>query len=162
MDLDGTLWDHLDISVTTPPFKRVSETQIEDSKGVKITLISGAVEFIKWVKENGGIISTCSWNVYSIAMSALETFGLATLFDYHMIYTNPNKYESIEKVIKYVNEDGKEVRNDLLFYLDDRDIHIEEVRKRFPELTFFHMWKNGTDFEFVKREILSRIKKIVQ
>ena len=46
-----------------------------------------------------------------------------------------------------IGEDGKPVNPNRLFYLDDRDLHIKEVKERFPELTFFQMWKNGTNFE---------------
>jgi magnesium-dependent phosphatase-1 len=160
LDLDGTVWDHLDISVTSPPYNRISETRIEDSKGVQITLLPGAVDFIKWVRTSGGIISTCSWNIYGIAMSALNAFDLIDLFDFHKIYTNPKKYESIEETLESVKKDGKEVRKDMLFYLDDRDIHIKEIEERFPDLTFFHMWKKVGSFGEVKKAILEKVNGV--
>ncbi len=158
-DLDGTLWDHLDVSSTSPPYTRVSTSTISDSKGVKLNLLPGAVNFIKWVRSEGGIISTCSWNEYEKAIGAVESFGLRDLFDYQKISTHPEKYLLMEQVINQVEGQGIAVQYNRLFYLDDRDIHIRDVKIRFPQLTFFQMWKNGTDYEFVKNSILSRLRE---
>ena len=38
VDLDGTLWDHEDISSLIPPFKRLSEFSFADSRGVVVNL----------------------------------------------------------------------------------------------------------------------------
>lgn len=159
-DLDGTLWDHLDISKTNPPFTKTSDVEIKDSKGACITLIPGAVDFVKWVKANGGIISTCSWNIYSIAMSALDTFSLTSLFDFQKISMDSRKYLSIQKLIEQISNDGKEVRQDMLFYLDDRDIHIKDIKEKFPDITFFHMWKEIMSFEDVKKAISEKLGKL--
>jgi magnesium-dependent phosphatase-1 len=158
LDLDGTLWDHLDITAASPPFTRISESIISDSLGVRISLLPGAVDFIKWVRSSGGIISTCSWNEYDKAIGALEAYGIVHLFDYQKVSTNPKKYLLMEEVISKLVQKGVSVRMDRLFYLDDRDIHISDVKVRFPELTFFLMWKNGTNYESVKSTILSKIK----
>ncbi len=158
-DLDGTLWDHLDVSSTSPPFNRVSTSTISDSKGVRLNLMPGAVDFIKWVRSEGGIISTCSWNEYEKAIGAVEAFGLVDLFDYQKISTRPEKYLLMEQVIKKVEERGLDVQYDRLFYLDDRDIHIRDVKIRFPQLTFFQMWKDGTNYESVKNSILTRLRE---
>ncbi|MGC8562703.1 MAG: magnesium-dependent phosphatase-1 [Thermoplasmata archaeon] len=158
-DLDGTLWDHLDISATNPPFTRISDSSISDSMGVKISLLPGAVDFIKWVRSNGGIISTCSWNEYDKAMDALKCFGLEKLFDFHKISTNPNKFQLMEQVLEALSKENISIDRKLLFYIDDRDIHIKDVKERFPEMKFFNIWKNGLNFEGVKKEISARLKE---
>ena len=33
MDLDGTMWDHKNVSELSPPFRRVLETRVVDSRG---------------------------------------------------------------------------------------------------------------------------------
>ncbi len=161
-DLDGTLWDHLDVSATSPPYSKISVSIISDSKGVRMHLLPGAVDFIKWVRTNGGLISTCSWNEYEKAYKALEAFGIVELFDFQKIATHPKKYVLMEEVLKQLREDGKPVSSNRLFYLDDRDLHIKDVKARFPELTFFQMWKNGTNYERVKKSIASRLAETEQ
>lgn len=158
-DLDGTLWDHLDITATNPPFTRISESVISDSRGVNISLLPGSVEFLKWVRAEGGIISTCSWNEYDKAIGALETFGLVGMFDFQKISTDPKKYLLMVEVIDHLNLDGKNVQQKRMFYIDDRDIHFRDVKTRFPEMTFFNVWRNGTDFEVIKKGILSIIEE---
>lgn len=156
-DLDGTLWDHLDITACSLPFTRLSDSVISDTKGTRITLLDGAVNFIEWVRNSGGIISTCSWNEYDKAIAGLEAFGLVRLFDFLKISTSPSKYKLIEDVISDLESEGKAISPDMLFYVDDRDIHIRDVKERFPEITFFRMWKNGMDFETVRAVISSKI-----
>lgn len=158
-DLDGTLWDHLDISATHPPFTRISDSSILDSMGVKISLLPGAVDFIRWVRSNNGIISTCSWNEYDKAMDALKCFGLEKLFDFHKISTNPNKFQLMEQVLEALSKENISIDKERLFYIDDRDIHIKDVKERFPDMKFFNIWKNGLDFEDVKRGISSRLEE---
>jgi magnesium-dependent phosphatase-1 len=158
-DLDGTLWDHLDITSTNPPFTKTSDTTISDSRGVHINLMPGAVEFLKWVRDNGGIVSSCSWNEFDKAFDAIKTFGVEQLFDFQKISTSPKKYLLMEEVLNELQNKGNSIRTDLLFYIDDRDIHIGDVLKRFPKLTFLQIQKNGITFEVIKRIIAERLNK---
>ncbi|MGC9131359.1 MAG: magnesium-dependent phosphatase-1, partial [Pyrobaculum sp.] len=48
LDLDGTAWDHLDISSLYPPFRRVSPLKIQDSRGVEVALRPHLPDFLKW------------------------------------------------------------------------------------------------------------------
>lgn len=157
LDLDGTLWDHLDITATIPPFTRISTSVISDTRGVNITLMPGAVEFMKWVRANGGILSSCSWNEYDKAMGAIQAYELIHLFSFQEISTNPGKYLLMEELISKLRNQGMSIQENRLFYLDDRDIHVKDVKTMFPELTFFHMWKDGLDFEDVEKTISSKI-----
>ncbi|MCL4447379.1 MAG: magnesium-dependent phosphatase-1 [Thermoplasmatales archaeon] len=158
-DLDGTLWDHLDVTSTNPPFRKISDTTISDAKGVHITLKPGAVEFLKWVRSSGGIVSTCSWNEFDKAFDAIKTFGVEQLFDFQKISTNPKKYLLMEEVLNELHGRGVSIRADSLFYIDDRDIHISEVLKRFPELTFFQIQKNGITFDAIRKIIAEKLNK---
>ncbi len=157
MDLDGTVWDHLDVSITDPPYRKISNDSIEDEKGVRLSLLPGAVDFVDWVRLNGGIISTCSWNIYDKAMGALVAFDIANKFDYHKISMSPRKDLAMEEIIRQLNGKGVRIENNLIFYLDDRDIHMKEIAARFPGLTFFHMWKKVRSFEEVKKKISESI-----
>lgn len=160
LDLDGTLWDHLDITSAIPPFTRVSDSTISDAEGTLINLSPGAVDFVKWVRNEGGIISTCSWNEYNKAIGALEAYRIIELFDFIKISTSPDKHVLMEEVLDQLKKEGTSISQDKLFYIDDRDIHMEKVRKRFPELTFFQIWKNGTNFNTIRGIILTKLKDI--
>lgn len=157
-DLDGTLWDHLDVSSTRPPFTRVTDSIIADSKGDRLTLNRGALEFIDWVKSSGGIISTCSWNDPAYAMAALKTFSLENIFDYHRISTNPGKHISMIDLLNLLDGKGIHIEKGRIFYLDDRDIHMDAVSSSVQGLTFLHMWKEVHDFEDAKSIIKAKLE----
>ena len=158
-DLDGTLWDHLDVTSTNPPFTKISDNVISDSKGIRITLMPGAVEFLKWVRTNGGTVSTCSWNEFDKAFGAIKTFGVEHLFDFQKISTSPKKFQLMEEVLNELQKRGIFIRADMLFYIDDRDIHINDVLKRFPDLSFFQIQKNGMTFDTIREAISGKLRK---
>ena len=158
LDLDGTFWDHLDVSSTAPPFVRISRDTIRDQKGITLTIKPGALDLISWVKSNDGILSSCSWNTPDIALLALEALDAARLFDYQRISTVPRKDLLMEDLLDYLRGLGIVIAQHHIFYLDDRDIHMTEIRKRFPELNFLHMWKKVKSFDDA-RLIISRVLK---
>ena len=157
-DLDGTLWDHLDVSSTKPPFTRESSTTISDTNGVKLTLLPGAVDFLKWVRTGGGLVSSCSWNEYDKAFGAIRTFGLEKLFDYQEISTSPNKHLLMEEVLNDLRDKGTVVTDKMMFYIDDRDIHLNEILKRFPGLSFFQIRKRGLTFDDIRKAIAEKVQ----
>ncbi len=155
LDLDGTFWDHLDVSSMSLPFRRTADDAIEDSDGNSLKLMDGSLEFVRWVRNKGGIISTCSWNKPEYAMSALETLQMENEFDYHRISTNPRKDLSMLDLIYELESTGTRIREDRIFYLDDRDIHMDHIRENLPRLNFLHMWKKVNGFAEAM-EIISR------
>jgi len=50
LDLDGTAWDHPDISSLYPPFKRVGPLAIADSRGVVVNLRPRLRYFLQWAR----------------------------------------------------------------------------------------------------------------
>ncbi len=156
-DLDGTLWDHLDVSSTRPPFMRISDNSISDSEGEVLTLNAGATDFITWARSSGGIVSTCSWNKPDYARAALKAFDLDSSFDYHRISTDPGKNLLMLDLIRELESRGQIITRDRIFYMDDRDIHMEDVRESLPELTFLHIWKDVRDFDAAKSIISAKL-----
>jgi magnesium-dependent phosphatase-1 len=126
MDLDGTIWDHLNISGVNPPYKRLDSKRIGNADNVTITLFQEAVDFIKWARENGAITTTLSWNRKDYAQEALETFGICNLFDYNSTDHTPDKDQRLLKLINLLNEQGMEIPAQRVVYIDDRDLHMEE------------------------------------
>lgn len=157
LDLDGTFWDNLDVSSTTPPFVRVSGDTIRDQDGETLTIKPGALEFIAWARKNEGIISTCSWNRKEVALSALRELGAIGLFDYQRIDPEPNKYELILSLMRELEASGNSISPDRVFYLDDRDLHMPDIRKNVDGLNFLHMWKIVKSYGEAKEIISTKL-----
>jgi magnesium-dependent phosphatase-1 len=143
VDLDGTLWDHPDVSSLELPFRRVSEDLIVDNRGVNIRLHKETVKLIIQARRRGAIVSSLSWNEPGHALDAIRAFGLADLFDYHAIDVHPRKGEYARRIVETVEKRcGVRLRPCQIVYIDDRDIHVENVRMRLGNIIFLQAWKN--------------------
>ncbi len=159
LDLDGTFWDNLNVSNTTLPFERVSQYTIRDRNGETLTIKPGVLSFLEWVKQNGGVTSTCSWNEPDIAISALKALDVADKFDYQEIDPEPRKDLLMLDLVNRLGQNGDSIPQENIFYLDDRDIHMQEIRQHLPKVNFLHMWKVVKDYP-TARDIISRSLKI--
>lgn len=158
LDLDGTIWDHLDVSMLNPPFQKVGENVIRDSNGEEIHLHADMIKILKWAKSNGAFTSTLSWNKPSHALSALEAFGIKELFDYHAIEPHPAKEEYAWKIIKTIEKRHKiKLKPCQIVYIDDRKIHLEGIARRLGKIIFLQAWKDFKSFEDAKDRILSSL-----
>jgi len=158
MDLDGTIWDHLNISGVNPPYKRLDSKRIGNEDNVTITLFPEAIDFIKWARENGAITTTLSWNRKDYAQEALEIFGICDLFDYNSTDHTPDKDQRLLRLINLINERGIEIPPERVVYIDDRDLHMEEINKNIGNIVFINIWKTTKNYneakEIVKKKIL--------
>ncbi len=160
MDLDGTLWDHLDISSLKPPFTRVSGNAIVDSNGVMVRLFSDAIKILRWARASGALVSTLSWNYPSKALAALEAFGLKDMFDYLIIEPHPYKGEMVRKLLEKIRlERGLELPPCRIVYIDDRDIHINEIRQKIGNVVFLRAWRDFRTYEEARILIESKLKE---
>ncbi|MGC8565662.1 MAG: magnesium-dependent phosphatase-1 [Thermoplasmata archaeon] len=157
MDLDGTVWDHLDISSVQPPYIRIDEGIIENTKGIKIKVYKEAIDFIKWSKNNGAIVTSLSWNITKYAMEALKVLGIENLFDYHLIEYHPEKYKLLLKLLKELENKGIKILPKNIVYIDDRDIHINDIKKYIGDIIFIWMWKNTKNYDDVKKIIIEKV-----
>ena len=57
IDLDGTLWDHKDVSQMKPPFKRMGEGMIIDSIGTTLKINETMLEILRMIKDEGVLLS---------------------------------------------------------------------------------------------------------
>ena len=124
LDLDGTLWDHLDISSLSPPFRRVCEGVIEDSRGVKVRIYGYMVNLALWARSTGAMVVSLSWNEPRIALEALKAFKVDSIFDYHVIEPHPWKGKALARFLK---EKGLSVPPERMVYFDDREIHLDDI-----------------------------------
>lgn len=143
MDLDGTLWDHEDISTLKPPFKKTSDYSFIDSHGVEVRVYRIAVDLLNYALSQGFITSTLSWNIPEIALDALETMGLDKLFHYHAIENHPYKALMAQRIVEALKR--AKCSRVIPIYIDDREIHVEEMRRAFPGLLYIRAWVTCSD-----------------
>lgn len=142
MDLDGTMWDHKNVSALTPPFRRVSSTAVQDAEGVSVSLYPDAVEIVKWARERGALVSSLSWNEPEKALGVLEAFGIRDLFHYHLVENHPRKHEMILKLLPLLRSEGLEIPLCRILYIDDRTIHLEDIYRHVGRIGFLQAWKD--------------------
>ncbi|MEB3778832.1 MAG: magnesium-dependent phosphatase-1 [Desulfurococcales archaeon] len=151
VDLDGTMWDNPDISMLTPPFRRIDSGVIVDSNGVVVRLYTGMARLVEWARESNAITSTLSWNEPSIAIEALKAFGLLGLFDYIAIEPHPYKGDMAIRVLERVRKErGLKIPACRIVYIDDRDIHLDDMVSKLGDIVFLRAW---VDFKGVEDAI---------
>ncbi|MEM3799696.1 MAG: magnesium-dependent phosphatase-1 [Thermoprotei archaeon] len=155
MDLDGALWDHLDISSVDPPYTPIGPGRIMGRDGTIVTLFPEAVEFIVWCRSNGAITCTLSWNHTHYAMEALEKLGIIYLFDYHETEFSPAKDQRLLHLLETLRRNHIVIPPERVVYVDDRDIHIEDIRRNVGNILFIHIWKDVKNYT-VARSIIKK------
>ncbi|MCD6373286.1 MAG: magnesium-dependent phosphatase-1 [Thermococcus sp.] len=152
LDLDGTLWDHEDASRLTLPYEFHGDYLV-DSTGQVLHIFPGVREFLKWA---GGrfVLSIASWNVEERVRPILEGFDLWHYVRFPKIENHPNKADMIRRTVKELESAGYCV--DGIIYVDDRTLHVDDVKRALPETRFIHMWVDAKSFEEL-RELLERV-----
>jgi magnesium-dependent phosphatase-1 len=157
MDLDGTVWDHLNISGVEPPYTRINSRQIKNPDNTIITIFECAVDFIKWAHENGAITTTLSWNRKDYAQEALQAFGICGLFDYNSTDHTPDKDQRLLQLINSLKEQGIYVPVNRVVYVDDRDLHMDAIRKNIGDIVFINIWKTTKNYLKAKEIVEMKI-----
>ena len=157
MDLDGTVWDHLDISSVKPPYHTAGPGKIQNQEGTVITVFPEALEFIRWCGSNGATTCTLSWNHREYVMEALEKLGIMELFDYHETEFSPAKDQRILHLLDVLRQKGTTVTPERIVYVDDRDIHMDDIRRNVGNILFLHIWKEVRNYEEARAIIRNRI-----
>ncbi len=155
IDLDLTLWNHSNLSITNPPYTKVGRNAIVDSRGERIELNYGAREFLEWAKEAGLMLFTLSWNEPTKAVEALKALGMDSLF--HGIYVEPHHRKDLVmlKALKDLEGEGISLKPCEIIYVDDKEVHGEQVKDSVGDVVFILMWSDVRDFielkEFVNK-----------
>ena len=152
LDLDGTLWDHEDASALVPPYEFGGDC-LTDSLGQELCLFPGVRRFLEWASERF-VLSIASWNIEERVRPILEGFGLWDYFRFPKIENHPNKGDMIARTLRELELSGYDVEG--VIYVDDRDIHVEDVKTVVPSIRFIHMWRDAKSFEEL-RELLGRM-----
>jgi len=159
MDLDGTLWDHLNISGVNPPYMRIDELSIKNNDNVIITVYKSALDFMKWAKSNGAIITSLSWNRTDYVNEALAKLGISELFDYNSTDYTPDKDKRLLKLIEELKMSGIDIKPEMIVYVDDRDIHMEAIKKNIGNIIFINIWKDIKNYDDAKKIVEEKILK---
>lgn len=146
LDLDKVVWDHYNVSILRPPFRRLSDRTIEDSFGERVTLRDDVREFLASVKRKGIFLSTLSWNSFDKAYEVLRAFELDSYFDLLVIEPHPEKQLMMERVLNHFS--GLGVTEEELLYVDDRAYMLEKVRAKFPKIMTVRFHPVGDCFSF--------------
>jgi len=159
MDLDGTLWDHLNISGVNPPYMRIDELSIRNNDNIIITVYKSALDFMKWAKSNGAIITSLSWNRTDYVNEALAKLGIIELFDYNSTDYTPDKDKRLLKLIEELKMSGIDIKPEMIVYVDDRDIHMENIKKNIGNIVFINIWKDIKNYDDAKKIVEEKILK---
>ncbi len=151
LDLDGTIWSSKDISSLRQPLRLKEKDIIEGSNRLTAKLYPGVREFLECMKKAGIPVFSLSWNHPEIAIEALSLLGISHLFRYHYIEPHPHKGDVMEKALRKL---GLSLKANEIVYVDDRDIHLQEIYRKIGEVCFIQMWRDTTSFQDLKDKIL--------
>ena len=156
LDLDGTLWDHPDVTSMEPPFERLGPLSLRDSRGVELRVYSYMARLALWARRSHGIVASFTWNVPWKALEALRTLGLDGLFDYHLAEPHPRKDLVLRRFLSSLRcERGYAPSPGEIVYIDDRDIHIGQIRETVGDVHFIRSHRDCRSYEECKRLIES-------
>lgn len=138
LDLDGTVWDHEDISKLRTPFRRLSRRKIVDDSGVVVTLNHGVDAVLTAAESAGYVIASLSWNNPEVASDALKAFGIYDRFHYHCIHPLPTKHTCLKELLALIeSETGVAISAGDVVYVDDRSIHAADIASYVGGVRFF-------------------------
>ncbi len=138
LDLDGTVWNHHDISRLKPPFHSLTSGKIVDADGVVVTLNHGVGAVISAAESVDYVIASLSWNNPEIATEALKSFGLYERFHYHCIHPLPTKHKCLKELLDQIREEtGVILDPGDVVYVDDRPIHVADISSYVGNVRFF-------------------------
>jgi len=154
-DLDGTIWDHEDISSLKLPFHKISDNIIIDSNGVIVKLHPHVHEVLNELYNMNICLTIASWNNWDHAYNALKAFNLIKYFKYIAIENHPRKHELIAKIINWYKESFSEIDFSEILYIDDRTIHLNDIYSNIGPIKFIQMWIDIKSYH----ELLNLIKQ---
>lgn len=159
LDLDGTLWDHKDISSLELPFIKLNEDTISDLHGTLVRLNYDIVKLLKWARGKGAITSTLSWNIPEKAIAALKAFDVIKYFDYLAIENTDRKDLILRKLLKKIKrERGITFKHNRIIYIDDLDIYVRDIYENIGKIHFLQV---NVDFSTFN-EAINIISKLLE
>ncbi|RLG81872.1 MAG: magnesium-dependent phosphatase-1 [Thermoprotei archaeon] len=157
IDLDKTVWDHFDASILYRPFKLYNRNCIIDSHGEKLCLYEGARAFLDFCKRNNFIISSLSWNRYSVTKEIMDLLGITKYFDYLFNKLCPLKNETLIQAIEIIKKNYALECYPKIIYIDDQRKYYDLIKNTLKEIYFIHIWIDIGSYE----ELIKYVKSLV-
>lgn len=139
-DADKTLWSHPNVSNLTLPFKLVDRNTVSDAEGVTFHLYEGIRELLSKLQRMGVTMTVASWNKPEPVKQALNLFSISCFFKIVKAEFHENKHLMIASTLSELSEDGVKLKSEEILYVDDRTLHIENVRNKVGAVHFIQMW----------------------
>ena len=155
-DADKTLWTHSDVSSLVLPFERVSRDILKDANGETFQLFNGVRELLEGLGNRKVINTVASWNKPEPVEEALSLFEINQFFKIVKAEFHPDKYLMIESIVSELAGTGIEFKAHEILYVDDRTLHLAEIRKKIGPIHFIQMW---VDVE-AHNEIMEYVEKM--
>jgi magnesium-dependent phosphatase-1 len=155
-DADKTLWTHPNVSSLVLPFKLVSRDSLKDANGDTFQLFDGVRELLEGLENRKVINTVASWNRPEPVKEALRLFAIDQLFKIVKAEFHPDKYLMIESIISELARKGIEFNAHEILYVDDRTLHLEQIRKKIGSLHFIQMWVDAK----AHNEIMEYVEKM--
>jgi magnesium-dependent phosphatase-1 len=155
-DADKTLWNHRDISSLILPLKLVSRDIVADANGETFQLFEGVRELLESLENKKVIITMASWNKPEPVEEALRLLRIDRFFQIVKAEFHPNKYVMIESIISELAKRGIELKSNEILYVDDRTLHLEQIRSKIGPIHFIQMWIDAK----TPNEIMEYVEKM--
>ena len=145
LDGDGVLWDHQDLSALSLPFRLIKRDTIVDTNGEKVRLLKGVRKLLRTLVKRDIIITLATWNKPEHVTQAFQLFKLNEYFRVVEARFHPDKHLMIKDMLKKLMNEGVALEPNQILYVDDRTVHIADVRKEVGDVHFLQM---GLDVKY--------------
>jgi len=139
LDGDGVLWDHPDLSALSLPFRVGNRDTIVDAHGERVRLIKGVRKLLRMLAKQGIIVTLATWNKPEHVTQALQLFKVDECFRVVEACFHPDKHLMIKNILEKLMDEGVTIEPDQILYVDDRTVHIADVRKEVGDVRFLQM-----------------------
>jgi magnesium-dependent phosphatase-1 len=138
-DADKTLWSHPNVSDLALPLRLINTNMLADANGEEFQLFDGIRELLSKLQAKSILMTIASWNKPEPVREALRLFEIDSFFTIVKAEFHPEKHQMIANTILELADRGIEVRPNEILYIDDRTIHLENIRKKLGPINFIQM-----------------------
>jgi magnesium-dependent phosphatase-1 len=155
LDCDLTLWDHRNVSELSLPFVRVDDQTVQDAQGVQVRLRPGARELLAGLRDGGVLASVATWNHPEPVFAIFDLLELAKFFVLPKVESHPHKDRTIGAMLQELARDGVALRPDEVIFVDDKPMHLTQVRQALGPIQTLQVGVDVTDL----RDVLAHISR---
>ena len=139
LDGDGVLWDHQDLSALSLPFRLINRDTIADTDGEKVRLLKGVRKLLRILVKREIITTLSTWTKPEHVKQALQLFKVNEYFRVVEAHFHSDKHLMIKDILKRLMNEGVTLEPNQILYVDDRTVHIADVRKEIGNIHFLQM-----------------------